>query len=443
MRFDGQTPREFYLSHAVINTIQAGFRGELAALETLEELGSPYDKQDRVDFSRAVIAWTSELTELLFSGVPLVTPGDFPPVYPQANNAWKMLSELRKNLLRQASILDEFSHDRIRTGGMKTARSLVASLRRFAASRRHSIDGWIEYSKRFGLSEREQRWRRRAVAAETYSRRVDLFLVTLRSGRNLRGRFLKRLRQFVCELPGVFRANAHEIVTIFGMAKSQLTYDMVGIDAGETLHWKAAGLDPESAGYWRAFGVPPEESVLWRAAELSVPADVAPWRSRGFEADSAGSWVARGFDAVTASHWRDRGFEAAREAARWRTSGFTQPITAHAWRKQGFLPEQAITWSAHFTPAQAAKWRASGVHSAIQAKNHAKVIERLLDMKKQQAAGKETGNEAAPTTSTGSKMPVATSMLPRTRTGMQRVVEAITETTGGRKRKIKARFDPK
>ena len=68
MRFDGQGPFELYLPHAVVSAITAGFAGEIAAVETLMDLGCEEDLQNRVDFARPVVAWMSEWTSHIFAG---------------------------------------------------------------------------------------------------------------------------------------------------------------------------------------------------------------------------------------------------------------------------------------------------------------------------------------------------------------------------------------
>ncbi len=369
---------DVYLTHAVLNATFAGFQGKFTALNMLQQLDFAGVSSTHLEELREALGTLTDWNDQLFAGQALLTTADKVPISADAPKIWQLFLELRKELLALAGELSVFQRVPEAAQNMEAAHYLVAGLGRFAYSREHYIKGLVKYGEVFGPPESVQRWRQALTSCDKELARVHRLFDSVAALEIEDKRFFEEIRQRALKLSGVFRAQAHDMAVIIGLARGGLTYDMAGIDQMEAMDWDEQAVDPQTAGYWAAYEIGPAEAQGWMGVNFSDPGSAAAWRIQGFVPETAAAWSESGFEPRSAKHWLRSGFSDAREAQSWHESGFEKAHEAGAWFIKGFSAQEGASWhTARFTPEEAADWRKSGARNPLAARKQRETMGKL------------------------------------------------------------------
>lgn len=393
---------DVYLTHAVLNATVAGFQGKFTALNMLQQFDFAGVSSHHLSELREALRILTGWNDRLFSGEALLTTADKAPISTDAPKIWQLFLELRKELLALAGELAVFQRVPDAAQNMEAAHYLVAGLGRFAYSREHYIKGLVKYGEVFGPPESVQRWRQALAGCDKELARVHRLFDSVAALEADDKRFFEEIRQRSLKLSGVFRAQAHDMAVIIGLARGGLTYDMAGIDQVEAMDWDEQSVDPQTAGYWAAYEIGPSEALGWIGVDFSDPGSAAAWRIQGFVPQTAAAWSQAGFEPRTAKHWLRSGFADAAEAQAWHEYGFEKAHEAGAWFIKGFSAKEGASWhTARFTPEEAADWRKSGAKNPLAARKQKETMGKLEASKSWPGFTSADSNLAAMTTEIG------------------------------------------
>ena len=304
------------VTHAVLNTLTAGYQGKFVALNVFKQLSSPRFTDAEFDRTREVLDRIALWIKALMDGDPLLA-GPGTETSTARRDALELLRGLREDVGALAGDILE-----MRAGGYvaddpEQAQVLIAALCRHAYARDHYVKGLVAYSEKFGYEEAADRWRQHLLHTPGEINLAHGYLDRLMEKSGLDQKFYVDLFDETLLLPYVFRCQMQDMNQVLSLYGEGFTYEAAGIGAGEAASWESVNARPQAACYWHAYGFAAREAAAWIDAGFVEPGMAANWKYRDF-------------DAVEASRWHKADFSP-RSAMVSKVMGQEDPDAARAW----------------------------------------------------------------------------------------------------------------
>jgi hypothetical protein len=377
---------DFNISHAVINTLHAGYQGKFAALNVSAQMGAQLDTAEHArvkDQLDTIGGWG----RALWQGTLLLSKPQKSNVSQDGKKALQMLDALKAQFIQTADEIEQTLSQQ-ETPDDVAYLDLAAAFVWYAYARDNYLKGMLAYCEAVKDEAQAQQCRQTLGVCQNEIQMAHEFMAAVAGGIDDRETLWLQLYDATINLPGLFRSQAADIDILRSRYDDKLTYKTVGITESEAIKWSQMGLAADIAVYWKAYGIAPEEAARWMLVKMGDPAYAATWRNRGFEPDQAAEWRAQGFTAKQAAMNRDVGYtnpstakswqqesekqqikdqeeqaraEQARAQQAWTNRGFSEEAAAE-WKKRGFKEAEiaAQWWDYGFVSEQAQAWRNSG-----------------------------------------------------------------------------------
>ena len=308
--------RDLNITHAVVNTLTAGYQGKFAALSAFRLLGSARFSQVELNATREALDRISVYIQALMRGEALLA-GPGTESSPDRETAHELLDALAEDV---SSLADELL--RMRDHGYVAdepdqAALLVASFCRHAYARDHYVKGLVAYSEKFGYEDAADRWRQHLIHTP---REIDLahqYLYGLKDSTKADKKFHLDLFDETLLLPYIFRCQVQDINQVKSLYGEGFTYESAGIGPDEAAKWSNMNARPAVACYWHAYDFDPDEAAAWIKMGFFEPGSAANWKYRDFGPDEAERWQGADFSP--------------RGAMVSKVTGHKDPETARAW----------------------------------------------------------------------------------------------------------------
>jgi hypothetical protein len=326
MTSDGK--RDLNITHAVVNSLTAGYQGKFVFSNVLKQLGSP--RFDPADFDeiRVILDKIAVWIKALMDGRPILSgPGTESST--DRTEALDLLGVLKNDLLAVAAELLQMRSKGYVADDPNQAELLVASLCRHAYARDHYVKGLVAYSEKFGYEEAADRWRQHLIHTPQEINLAHQYLEKLQDASKADKRFYIDLFEETLLLPYIFRSQVQDMLQVLSFYTDGFTYEAAGISVDEAARWKNMNARPEAACYWHAYGFAADETSAWIEDGFIEPAMAANWKYRDFGPEDA-------------SRWNEAGF-GAKNAMVCIVMGHTDPGAARAWLEaaQASRPEDS------------------------------------------------------------------------------------------------------
>jgi hypothetical protein len=321
---DGDQDKHLNITHAVVNTLTAGYQGKYAWLNVFKQLSSPAFNQAVFAETKGILDEIAVWIRELMSGRPVLAGPDSESR--EKERALDLLAGLRDDVSWLAAELLKMRSLAYPAHDPEQTELLVASLSRHAYARDHYVKGLVAYSEKFGYEEAADRWRQHLLYTPQEINLAHTFLSRLRQASGLTQKFYVDLYEETLLIPYVFRCQVQDMNRVASFYASGFSFGAAGIPDEEAAQWAALGLGPESACYWHAYGFGPDEAAAWAKAGFGDPG-------------AAGGWKYRELGPSEAGKWRDEGFDA-RAASVSIMLGQTDPAEARSWKESAEALEQ-------------------------------------------------------------------------------------------------------
>jgi hypothetical protein len=288
--------RDLNITHAVVNSLTAGYQGKFVALNVLRQLGSPRFTAAEFEDTRVILDKIAVWIEALMDGRPVLSGPGSESLAGRAE-ALGLLSALKDDVSGLAAELLDLRSDSYVAEDPRQADLLVASLCRHAYARDHYVKGLVAYSEKFGYEEAADRWRQHLVHTPQEIDLAHQYLDRLEGASGADKRFYIDLFEDTLLLPYIFRSQVQDMNQVLSFYADRFTYEAAGISMDEAARWKNLNAGPEAACYWHAYGFAADETAAWIEAGFVEPAMAANWKYRDFGPGYASLWKKAGFDA--------------------------------------------------------------------------------------------------------------------------------------------------
>ncbi len=377
---NGSTTFDLSLTHAVLNTLTAGFKGKFTAWNMLAQLKYSAVTAEVLSQTRLACATVDKWNARFEGGEALVTR-EGSEAHSESRKLWGLFEALKRDLVELAQELRDVRGDAARHRSQEAAVLRVGALARFAYSREHYLQGMVRFAQRSGAPASADAWREALAGCEGEIARVHQLFQALYGedgGAEPLADVVRELDQQSRRMPAMFLSQCHDMSQVVALARRGLTFDLTQISPRQVPEWRAIGMGPKTAGYWHAQGISPSAVKAWLDAGISDPIVAGGWHAEEFTADLARRWNDVGLDHLLAVRWRQLGFSDPAQAKAWRDAGFEYPEGARVWRDAGFNPEGARTWRAsQFSASDAASWKKQGINTPLAARVRQDQLNRL------------------------------------------------------------------
>ena len=275
----GTASFEISLTHAVLNTLHAGYQGKFTALNMLAQLKHPGVSADHLTRSRAACSLIDRWNKKLWAGTPLLAKDGAEEVDKDAAAIWNLFRELKEELVFLGKQIADI-HAKGGPGADNDApKMLVAGVARFSYSREFYMKGLIRFGEVFGPQEVADQWRETLSGCEGEISRVHDLFNAVYSSVAIEDYVRRELHDEALRLPSVFLSQCHDMSQVQALAKAGLTFELTQIDARQVRAWKAIGMGPKQAGYWHAHGIAPAEVQGWIDNGIKLAAAAGAWHA--------------------------------------------------------------------------------------------------------------------------------------------------------------------
>jgi len=314
MEQDGK--RDLNVTHAVVNTLTAGYQGKFVALNVFKQLASARFKPAELDETRTALDMTAGWIKALMDGDPILA-GPGTESSPERRDALTLLRALKEDI---SSLTEELLKMRARAyvaEDPEQAELLIATLCRHAYARDHYVKGLVAYSEKFGYEEAADRWRQHLIHTPQEINLAHKYLDKFMDRSKVDQKFYVDFFEETLLLPYIFRCQVQDMNQVLSFYTDGFTYETAGIAAEEAGRWEGMNANPVAACYWHAYGFTADEAAGWIEAGFFEPGMAANWKYRDFGPEEA-------------SRWHKAGFES-RGAMVSKVMGHDDPETARAW----------------------------------------------------------------------------------------------------------------
>jgi hypothetical protein len=308
--------RDLNVTHAVVNTLTAGYQGKFVALSVFKQIASPRFEPAEFDATRTVLDKIAVWIKALMDGKPVLA-GPGTELSPERREALDLLKALKHDVSSLADDLLEMRSRKYVADDPEQAQLLVASLCRHAYAREHYVKGLVAYSEKFGYEDAADRWRQHLVHTPQEIKLAHQFLDKLEAASGADQKFHIDLFEETLLRPYVFRCQTQDMNQALSFYTDGFTYEAAGIGAEEAARWESMNARPEAACYWHAYGFTPHEAAAWIEAGFFEPSMAANWKYRDFGPDEAARWQEAGFNARGATVSKVMGYDDADTARAW------------------------------------------------------------------------------------------------------------------------------
>ncbi len=308
--------RDLNVTHAVVNTLTAGYQGKFVALNVFKQLASPRFTASEFDETRFTLDRIAGWIKALMDGNPVLA-GPGTETSADRREALELLQALKEDVSSLADELLRMRSARYVADDPEQAGLIIASLCRHAYARDHYVKGLVAYSEKYGYEDAADRWRQHLIHTPREIKLAHHYLDKFKNASGTDQRFYVDLSEETLLLPYVFRCQTQDMNQVMSFYADGFTYEAAGIGSEEAARWESMNAGPEAACYWHAYGFSPREAVAWIDAGFIEPGMAANWRYRGFTA-------------VEASRWHEAEFNP-RGAEVSKVMGHGDPDTARAW----------------------------------------------------------------------------------------------------------------
>lgn len=281
--------RDLNVTHAVVNTLTAGYQGRFVALNVFKQLSSPRFTEAEVVETRTTLDRISGWIKALMDGEALLSgPGTESSTDRQ--DALALLRALQEDV---ASLAQELLRMRSRgyvADDPEQSELLIAALCRHAYARDHYVKGLVAYSEKFGYEEAADRWRQHLIHTPQEINLAHGYLDRFKDRSNLDQKFFVDLFDETLLLPYVFLCQVQDMNQVLSLYGEGFTYEAAGIGTDDAALWENMNARPEAACYWHAYGFGPGEAAAWIEEGFFEPSMAANWKYRDFGPDEAARW---------------------------------------------------------------------------------------------------------------------------------------------------------
>ena len=314
-----------------VGFLTANYQGRFAAINILGQLNSIDFKKTELEETKAVLKKLAELVTSIKNGRAIFFPTaeDVEEQSPEELRASQELllntiSQLKYDIEERASKTEQFLALSQESAGLREAQYLLSGYGWYAYSRDNYARSMLEITEFSGdLVNKEAFEILRNECAQEIKLTND-FLKALKKGEQTQANIFEHIWFFCRTLPGILRANSHDLNLLMSFRNPTFTYAEAGFTSEEESSWSIAGFDPEVAGYWRAYGFTPEQALIWLQAGVNDPKLSAEWGSAGFSAEVSSTWIAVQFNPLLAIQWYNAGYKS-EQAAFLVSKGFHHP----------------------------------------------------------------------------------------------------------------------
>lgn len=297
------------LSHAMLNHLNALYRGKLAFLNALSHMKYRGLHNDEVNQTKKGIESIQRWLKDLWQGMPLLSVSWKEAETFDAKRSLELLKEIKSELLVVVEELTLILKSKDRFTNDEYIKFLLASYSRHSYARENYLNGFIEYGN---LVQREDILNnyqgQAAIAAEELTTSTAMIKEYL-SGKELTEGFLERLIFAVNLLPAQFRMSLHDINHLIAVFDPEFTFEMAGISDSHATEWRSLSLNAHQAGYWHAFDITPKEAKVWMEYGITDPVAAGSFKHYGFIPNEALSWLDVGLQAEVAFIWQRLGYQ--------------------------------------------------------------------------------------------------------------------------------------
>lgn len=320
-----QKLRSQIVSHRVLNYLNAAYQGRFAYLNVLSQLEHPLFNLEEVESTKQSLKTINDWLDELWGGEILFDESRAEHQSKEAAGSLDLLRSIKKELLELASELKLIIGQHEYFSDRNNVSLLVAAYGRKAYATDNYVRGFIEFGKVFRDSELVDIWEPQLQVVSDDIRNANELLLAVKSNQELEDQYYEHIK-FVCRtLPGIFRANSHDISQLLITYHGDFTYDKAGFTKPEANVWEKHEIEPIEAGYWQAHDFGVTEALEWKEQEILDPLVAAEWKTAGVPAVHAAAWLAMAFSPLMAIQWNHAGYRPD-QAAVLVGKGFASPL---------------------------------------------------------------------------------------------------------------------
>ena len=332
MEFDQNKTFNLADNWKAVGFLMANYQGRFAALNILGQLTSVDFKKTELEETKSLLKDLVDMVNTIKNGNAIFFPTpeeeeDQEPAQLKARQELllKIVSQLKMDLIDRAEKTKQFLSAPSKPNQLREAQYLLSSYGWYAYARDNYSRSMLEIADfiRDPLTKETFEELKRECAEEI--KLTNDFLKAIKKLETARHNILDHVWFFCRTLPGIFRANCHDLNLLLSFRSAKFTYADAGFLVEEEDAWQTAGFDPESAGYWNAFGFSPNQALLWMQVGLNDPKLAAEWATAGFTAEVSIAWIAVQFNPLLAIQWYNAGYQPD-QAAFLVGKGFHHPV---------------------------------------------------------------------------------------------------------------------
>lgn len=317
------------LTHAVINHLNALYRGKLAFLNALMHLKyRAFQQSELTDTKKAIEAiqrWFKEL----WQGMPLLSVSWKDAETFDAKRSFDLLNEIKLELTAVLEEISKIIKSPERFSDEEHIKFQIAAHIRSSYSRENFLKGLVEYGTQLQRDDIAKSYQPQADLAAQEVAAANNILKEYISGKELSNNFFEGLSFATNLLPNHFRMSLHDINHLLSVFDPEFTFEMAGIHESNAALWREMKLNAHQAGYWHAFDIQPDEARQWIELSVTDPLTAGSFKHYGFSQEEAVAWLELGLEAEVAFIWQRSGFQP-KQTIPFIQKGIYLPIQASA-----------------------------------------------------------------------------------------------------------------
>lgn len=294
-----------YVTHSILNYLNAAYQGSFVALNILHEFKYPDLRADTHARNAQVLEKISGWLNALWQGQVIFRANWTRAENFDAVEALDLLISAKTDLERLASDLSKVLKKPKKQS--EDIVFLVAAFAHFAYARENYVKGFIQYGEVFKLDHVSTGFGGRLPPAAEDVELSHTFYETLSTKKNLKPKQRKQLEDICESLPQAFRAQMHDIDQLVHPFKGGFSFGSAGFNSAEIDSWRKYNCGPVIAGYWRAYDMGADEAHSWFAVGISEAPLAFEWLNKGFDPLSAKAWFNAGFSPFSAGEFKSHG----------------------------------------------------------------------------------------------------------------------------------------
>ena len=317
--------KDIEFSHGVLNYLNAGFQGAFAHANVLSQFGLPIEFLQSPEEIRQSVVLVNKWLDDLWAGSPLFSL-DWKQLQGQEPaQAYGFLTLLMsENATLSEDLSDFLSKGAFHELQPDQIRRCIGIFTRYAYARDNYIRGLHELAKTAKRVESQNLYRQSLVDSEKLVAAAHAFLTDYQSRTNQTPEFYSTLYSQLIALPGLLRAQAHDLNQMVTIYDGEFTFEKAYIPEHEGAKWLSLGLGPTEAGYWLAFDISAEEAVRWAQGGIASHQEAGFWRAWGFPPEQASAWFQLEFEPQEAALWANARISP-EDADHYRNHGVSHP----------------------------------------------------------------------------------------------------------------------